>query len=88
MFIAVKIKFGKTSKSLKITAQKMKFSYKDFFSKCDQIRSILRIWVQLLKKPLMENLIFCAVNILYDQDCSNYQSLTLRCSFNKKKWLQ
>ena len=26
-----------------ITAQKMKFSIKDFFSKCDQIRSFLRI---------------------------------------------
>ena len=28
----------------KIIAQKMKFSIKDFFSKCDQIQSILRIW--------------------------------------------
>ena len=35
----------------KITAQKMKFSIKDFFSKCDQIR--------------MENFIFCAVNVRY-----------------------
>ena len=26
-----------------ITAQKMKFSIKDFFNKCDQIRSFLRI---------------------------------------------
>ena len=25
-----------------ITAQKMKFSIKDFFSKCDQIRSVLK----------------------------------------------
>ena len=37
------------------TAQKMKFSIKDFFSKYDQIRS------HLLKKSLMENFIFCAV---------------------------
>ena len=44
-----------------ITAQKMKFSIKDFFSKCDQIRSFLRIWLHLLKKSLIENLIFCAV---------------------------
>ena len=32
------------------TAQKMKFSIKDFFSKCDQIHSFLRIWSHLLKK--------------------------------------
>ena len=43
------------------TAQKMKFSIKDFFSKCDQIRSFLRIWSHLLKKSLIENFIFCAV---------------------------
>ena len=43
------------------TAQKMKFSIKDFFSKCDQIRSFLRIWSHLLKKPLLENFIFRAV---------------------------
>ena len=43
------------------TAQKMKFSIKDFFSKCDQIRNLLRIWSHLLKKSLMENFIFCAV---------------------------
>ena len=42
------------------TAQNMKFSIKDFFSKCDQIRSFLRIWSHLLKKSWMENLIFCA----------------------------
>ena len=45
------------------TVQKMKFSIKDFFSKCDQIRPKLRIWSHLLKKPLMENFIFCAVII-------------------------
>ena len=39
----------------------MKFSIKDFFSKCNQIRSFLRIRSHLLKKCLMENLIFCAV---------------------------
>ena len=44
-----------------VTTQKMKFSIKDFFSKCDQIRRKLRIWSHLLKKSLMENLIFCAV---------------------------
>ena len=43
------------------TAEKMKFSVKDFFSKCDQIRRFLRIWSYLLKKSLTENFIFCAV---------------------------
>ena len=39
----------------------MKFSIKDFFSKCDQIRSFLRIWSHLLNKSLTENFIICAV---------------------------
>ena len=43
------------------TSQKMKFSIKDFFSKCDQIRSFQQIWSHLLKKSLMENFIFCVV---------------------------
>ena len=43
------------------TAQKMKFSIKDFFSKCDQIRRKIRIWSHLLKKSLTENFIFWAV---------------------------
>ena len=38
-----------------------KLSINNFFSKCDQIRSFLRIWSHLLKKSLMENFIFCAV---------------------------
>ena len=38
-----------------------KFCIKDFFSKCEQIRSFLRTWLYLLKKSLMENFIFCAV---------------------------
>ena len=42
----------------------MKFSSKDFFSKCDQIRSFLGIWSHLLKKSSMENLIFYAVRFL------------------------
>ena len=44
-----------------VTAQKMKFSIKYYFSKCDQIRTFLRIWSHLLKKSLMENFIFCAM---------------------------
>ena len=41
-------------------AQKMKFSIKDFFSKCDQIRSFLQIWSHIMKIFLMENFICCA----------------------------
>ena len=44
------------------TSEKMKFYIKDFFSKCEQIRSFLLIWSHLLKKSLMENLIFCAMD--------------------------
>ena len=35
----------------------------NFFSKCDQIRSLLRIWLHLRKKSLMENCIICSVEI-------------------------
>ena len=45
------------------TAQKMKFSIKDFFSKCDQILRKLWVWSHLLEKSLMENFIFSAVAI-------------------------
>ena len=62
-------------KGLLDTAQKMKFTIKDFFSKCDQIRKKLRIWSRLLKKSLKENFIFCAVsysklcNLCYSSYC-------------------
>ena len=46
-----------------LTAQKMNYSIKDFFSKCEQIRRKLRIWSHLLKKSLMANFIFCAVPV-------------------------
>ena len=42
------------------TAQKIKFSIKNFSSKCDQIRRFLRNWSHLLEKSLMGNFIFCA----------------------------
>ena len=42
----------------------MNFSIKDIFSICDQIRSFLRIWWHLLKKSLMENFMFCAVEFV------------------------
>ena len=52
--------FAQVSLFKRSTAQKMKFSIKDLFSKCDQSRRKMRIWSHLLKKSLMENLIFCA----------------------------
>ena len=44
------------------TAEKMNFSFKDFLSKCDQIRCFPRIRSHLLKKTLMENVIFVQWN--------------------------
>ena len=32
-------------------AQNLKFSIKDFFSKCDKVHSFLRIWSSILKNP-------------------------------------
>ena len=46
-----------------VTAQKMKFSIKNFLSKCYQICSFLRIWSHLLKESLMENFISYTVCI-------------------------
>ena len=42
------------------TAQNMKFSIKDFFSKCDQPQETADL-VVFTEKSLMENIIFCAV---------------------------
>ena len=69
-----------------ITAQKIKFYIKDFFSKYDQIRSYL------LKKSLMKNFIFCAVYIFLfvmiihsRTDCKNGVAMaTARFSETKK----
>ena len=41
-----------------LTAQKMKFFIKDFFSKCNQIRKFLSIWSHLLKKSLKGKISF------------------------------
>ena len=43
----------------------MKPFIKDFFSKRDQFCKKRRIWSHLLKKPLMENVIFCAVEAIF-----------------------
>ena len=59
-----------------ITAQKLKLFIKDFFSKCHQNRSFLRIRSHLLKKSLMENLIFLC----------NVCRLFLRWSISLHNW--
>ena len=50
----------------------MKFSIKDFHSKCDQIRRKLWIWSHLLKKALMENFIFLCSDTLTLSQISNF----------------
>ena len=57
------------------TTQKMKFSIKDFFSKCELILSFLRIWSHLLKKSLKENFIFYAVRFIADEKSHSLQFL-------------
>ena len=66
-------------KSTLHTTQKMNFSIKYFFSKCDQIRRNLRIWSHFLKKSLMENFIFSACHqkrILHHWQISGNTSIT------------
>ena len=41
------------AKNCKGTAQKVKFSMKDFFSKCDQIRGFLWIWSHLFTEEIL-----------------------------------
>ena len=43
--------FFNSATALLNTAQKIKFSIKDFFSKCDQIRRELQIWSHLRRNP-------------------------------------
>ena len=64
MFLNVTLTTIQFLLSIHRTAQKMKLSIKDFFSKCDQILRELRIWSHLLKKSLMENFTFCAVQCI------------------------
>ena len=58
----------------------MKFSVKDFFSKCEQIlKTLWTLDSHLLKKSFMEN-VFCVVrNILYSK---LFQRLTIKCNQN------
>ena len=60
------------------TAQKMKFSIKDFFTKCDHIHSFLWIWSHLVKKSSMKNFIFVQRYFLAQMNyCIYYLDITL-----------
>ena len=68
------------------------FSIKDFFSKRDQIRWKLRIWSHLLRKNLMENIIFWAVmdlrqrrKIMKTFICSQFRYYPLIWMFYSRK---
>ena len=68
--------------SITCTEQKIKLSIKDFFSKCDQIRSFLRIWSHLLKKYLKENCLFlCSADCFWRHVLSIYLLSTIPCLF-------
>ena len=58
---SLRIVYSDYKSSFITTAQRMKFSIKNFFGKCDQIPIFLLGWSHLLKKSLMENFIFCGV---------------------------
>ena len=63
----------------------MKFPIKDFFSKCDQIRSFMRIWSHILKKSLIKNFIFRALKFLLKRIRRSIYStdFTISYSFGK-----
>ena len=53
--IYINTRFAGNFKTNKHCTKKMKFSIKDFFRKCDQIRSFLQIWSHFLKNSLMKS---------------------------------
>ena len=62
--------------------KKMKFCIKNFFSKCDQIRTKLWIWSHLLMKSLMKNCIICAVLQQLLQVLIWHKKLAMWCQSN------
>ena len=61
----------------RFNVQKGKFSIKNFFSKCDQIRRKQRIWSHLLKKSYIEKRLFYTVMCLRYPICGLWkQDLT------------
>ena len=72
------------------TAQKMKFSIKNFSSKCDQIHSFLRIWSHILEKSLMEGFFVCSdMKLLRTKKMGSAMKITLMtrilCSWSMTK---
>ena len=61
----------------------MRFSFKDFVCKCDKVHSFLRIWSHLMRKFLIENIIFCVV---YFQMCLYSSSSVHNFSYLTKSW--
>ena len=74
-FIWYRFDNNKNKSTMMITAQKTRFPIKNFFSKCDQIRSFWRIWLHLLKKPLIENFVFCTVNTVPVHNLTTIRSI-------------
>ena len=58
------------------TAHKIKFSIMDFFSKCDHIHNILRIYSYSLRKFIMKDIIFCVMLI---QTFTLHRTLIISC---------
>ena len=72
------LSLARFSKTLGYHWAKMKFSIKNFFSKCDQMRRKLRNWSHLLRKPLIESFIFCAVCFLAREDSSRFAQKVMK----------
>ena len=66
-------------------AQKMKFSIKDFLSKCNQIRRKLQICSHILEKSLMENFIFFVQRELHTQNHTDTYIWYLKTVASSKK---
>ena len=67
------------------TSHKMKLFIKDFLCKLGQIHRKLHIWSHLLKKPLMENFMFCARTVLsYIKDIIIVENLSDLLKFKRK----
>ena len=78
-FYSLKTFFPHENLRHRVNEHNMKFSIKEFFSKCVQIRRKLRIWSHLLKNSLMGNLIFFAV--------SNATKFIFKSPSYKDSWL-